>query len=107
MEGPHGTDILHVIGLCVVAATALAYVAKLARQPLLLAYIGAGVIIGPIGLGLIAETERHLIERLAELGLAFLLFIVGLEIDVKKLLDSGKVASVTTVVQVAGSGLLG
>src|SRR5687768_11936191 len=107
MEAPHGTDILHVIGLCVVAATVLAYVAKLTRQPLLLAYIGAGVLIGPIGLELIADKDRHLIERLAELGLAFLLFIVGLEIDVKKLIDSGKVASVTTIVQVAGSAVLG
>lgn len=104
MSAPGG-DILHEIGTCVVAATALAYVAKLTRQPLLLAYLGAGVLIGPIGLKWIHD--QHTIERLAELGLAFLLFIVGLEIDVKKLLDSGKVASVTTVVQVAGAGLLG
>jgi Kef-type K+ transport system membrane component KefB len=103
MDG-HG-DILHEIGTCVVAATVLAYVAKLTRQPLLLAYLGAGVLIGPIGLKWIQD--QHTIERLAELGLAFLLFIVGLEIDVKKLLDSGKVASVTTVVQVTGSALLG
>lgn len=102
----HGEgDILLQIGLCVVAATVLAYVAKLLRQPLMLAYLGAGVLIGPIGLKLISD--QHSIERLAELGLAFLLFIVGLEIDVKKLLDTGRVASITTVVQVAGSALLG
>lgn len=101
----HEANILVDIGLCVVAATVLAYVAKLARQPLLLAYIGAGVILGPIGLALIED--QHTIERLAELGLAFLLFIVGLEIDVKKLIASGKVASVTTVVQVGGAGVLG
>lgn len=101
----HEGNILIEIGLCVVAATVLAYVAKLARQPLLLAYIGAGVLLGPVGLALIKE--QHTIERLAELGLAFLLFIVGLEIDVKKLLDSGRVAAITTVVQVTGAGLLG
>lgn len=101
----HEGNILIEIGLCVVAATVLAYVAKLARQPLLLAYIGAGVLLGPVGLALIKE--QHTIERLAELGLAFLLFIVGLEIDVKKLMASGRVASITTVVQVAGAGLLG
>jgi Kef-type K+ transport system membrane component KefB/voltage-gated potassium channel Kch len=102
----HGEgDILYQIGLCVVAATTLAYVAKLLRQPLMLAYLAAGVLIGPIGLKQISD--QHSIERLAELGLAFLLFIVGLEIDVKKLLDTGRVASITTVVQVAGCALLG
>lgn len=98
-------NILQDIGLCVVAATVLAYVARLTRQPLLLAYIAAGVLIGPLGLELI--DDQHTIERLAELGLAFLLFIVGLEIDVKKLVSSGKVAALVTLAQVAGSALLG
>jgi len=100
----HG-HLLQDLGLCIVAATVLAYLARWARQPLLLAYIAAGIVIGPVGFGFITETES--IQTLAELGLAFLLFIVGLEIDLRKLLQSGKVASVTTVVQVAGSALLG
>jgi Kef-type K+ transport system membrane component KefB len=87
-----------------VAATVLSYVARLLRQPLLLGYIAAGVAIGPLGLGWIHDFEE--IQQLAELGLAFLLFIVGLEIDVKKLAAAGKTAAVTTLVQVAGSGLL-
>lgn len=97
--------LLQDIGLCIVSATVLAYVARLLRQPLLLAYIAAGILIGPIGLKWI--TERDVIQQLSEFGLAFLLFIVGLEIDVKKLAASGKVASVTTLLQVVGSGVLG
>lgn len=100
----HG-HLLQDIGLCIVAATALVYVARLVHQPLLLAYIGAGVAIGPVGLGLI--TDQKSIETLAELGLAFLLFIVGLEIDVKKLVASGRAAAIVTVVQVGGSAALG
>jgi len=100
----HG-HLLEDLGLCIVAATVLAYLARWARQPLLLAYIAAGVVIGPVGFGFITETES--IQTLAELGLAFLLFIVGLEIDLRKLLRSGKVASVAAVVQVAGSAVLG
>ena len=100
----HG-DLLQDLGFCIVTATAMAYAARLARQPLLLAYIAAGVAIGPLGLKWV--TDPASIQTLAELGLAFLLFIVGLEIDLKKLVASGKVAIVTTSIQVAGSALLG
>jgi Kef-type K+ transport system membrane component KefB len=96
----HG-HLLQDIGLCVVAATALAYLARWARQPLLLAYIAAGVLIGPVGFAFISDAGS--IQTLAELGLAFLLFLVGLEINLRKLLESGRVASVATVVQVTGS----
>ncbi|HEU5179776.1 MAG TPA: cation:proton antiporter [Candidatus Polarisedimenticolia bacterium] len=92
------------IGICIVVATALAYLARWARQPLLLAYIAAGVLIGPIGLGIISNADS--IQALAEIGLVFLLFIVALEIDVGKLVKSGKAASVATLVQVVGSVLL-
>jgi Kef-type K+ transport system membrane component KefB len=97
--------LLQDIGLAIVAATVLAYVARFARQPLLLAYIGAGLLIGPVGLGYVSDPAS--IQSLAELGLAFLLFIVGLEIDVRKLLASGRVATIATAVQTAGSALLG
>jgi Kef-type K+ transport system membrane component KefB/voltage-gated potassium channel Kch len=98
-------NLLHDVGLSIVAATVLAYVARLARQPLVLAYIAAGVLIGPVGLRQITDPET--IRTLAELGLAFLLFIVGLEIDLKKVASSGRAAAVTTAVQVAGGALLG
>ena len=94
----HGENILTDIGLAIVAATALAYVARVLRQPLLLAYIGAGLLIGPAGLGLIHNDAE--IAELAELGLAFLMFIVGLEIDLKKLVNSGRVGALVGTIQV-------
>lgn len=97
--------LLEDIGLCIVSATVLAYVARMLHQPLLLAYIGAGILIGPVGLKWI--TEREVIQQLSEIGLAFLLFIVGLEIDVKKLASSGRVALLTTLIQMGGSGAMG
>jgi Kef-type K+ transport system membrane component KefB/DNA-binding NarL/FixJ family response regulator len=99
------SHLLYDIGLSIVAATLLAYVARATRQPLLLAYIIAGVIIGPLGLGWIKD--RSTILTLSELGLAFLMFIVGLEIDLKKLMATGRNATIVTLVQVAGSGVLG
>lgn len=104
VEGAHG-DLAIMIGLAIVAATLLAYAARLARQPLLLAYIAAGVAIGPrIGLGWVADSAP--IETVARLGLAFLLFIVGLEINPRKLLAGGRKIVALTSVQVAGSFVL-
>ncbi len=103
-HGPRG-DLAIAIGLAIVAATVLAYLARVARQPLLLAYIAAGIAIGPkLGLGWVADTAP--IETLARLGLAFLLFIVGLEIDLQQLLSTGRKAALITLVQVIGSFIL-
>jgi len=99
----HG--LLHDIGICVIAATVLAFVARFLRQPLILAYIGAGLLIGPPGFKLIKEQKS--IEQISELGLAFLLFIVGLEIDLKHLIKSGKVSAILGTIQVAGCAVLG
>ena len=99
----HG--LLHDIGICVIAATALAFIARFLRQPLILAYIGAGLLIGPPGFKWVQEQKS--IEQISELGLAFLLFIVGLEIDLKHLIRSGKVSAIVGTVQVVGCALLG
>lgn len=100
----HGESILIDIGAAILAATVLAYVARALRQPLLLAYIGAGLLIGPPGLGIV-QNDR-LIAELSELGLAFLMFIVGLEIDLKKLISSGRVGVPVAVGQVVLCSLI-
>jgi Kef-type K+ transport system membrane component KefB/voltage-gated potassium channel Kch len=99
------THLLQDIGLSVIAATALAFVARILKQPLLLAYIGAGLLIGPPGFQWIRDEAS--IAQISELGLAFLLFIVGLEIDLKHLLRSGKIAVVLGTVQVVTCAFLG
>lgn len=71
------------IGLIILFATILAFISRLFRQPLILAYIVAGVILGPIGLNLISNIS--IIQAFAEIGIAFLLFIVGMEINFSKL----------------------
>ncbi len=100
----HG-NILFIIGLSIIVATALAYVARATKQPLLLAYIAAGLLLGPHGFGWIAQYDQ--IATLSELGLAFLLFIVGLEIDIRKLVKLGRVSLLTGVIQLFASAALG
>ncbi len=88
------------IGLIIIMASLLAYVTRLIKQPLVPAYIIAGIIIGPV-LKLI--TSSSTIELLSEIGIAFLLFIVGLEIDLDKLKN---VAPVATVAGLGKSAIL-
>jgi Kef-type K+ transport system membrane component KefB len=95
----HG-DLLSSVGLCVSVAAVLAFIANKLRQPLLLAYLAAGVLIGPqIGLALISDQQS--IQTVSEIGLILLLFIIGLEMDLKKLLAAGRPVLVTGVLQFA------
>lgn len=84
------------IGLMIIIATIGAYIAKLLKQPLIPAYIITGVIVGPV-LGLITNTE--IISALSEIGIAFLLFIVGLELSFKKLKYVGGVTTAGGILQ--------
>lgn len=75
------------IGLIIFASAVLAYAARFLRQPVIIAYVLAGLIIGPAWLGLITNTDE--IALLAELGIVFLLFSVGLELDFRRLKSVG------------------
>ena len=62
------------------AATLLGILAQKTRQPKVMAYIVAGLAIGPVGLDIVQGGE--MISLFSELGLVFLLFLIGLEIDI-------------------------
>jgi len=101
----HDTDLLSAIAISVIAATVIAFIARLVRLPLLIAYIIAGVVIGDkIGFGWIKSEEQ--IEHVSEIGLILLLFIIGLEIDLKKLLRAGKAVLLTGGLQVPICGAI-
>ena len=68
------------------------------HQPLILAYLVTGVVIGPNGLNLVHDQAS--ITTVAEIGLILLLFIIGLEIDLKKLASAGPAVLVTGALQV-------
>ena len=98
-------DLLFDIALCTVAAWILGVLAQLARQPVILAYLVAGFLIGPAALKLVRSQES--IETISELGLIFLLFMIGLEIDLKKIVRSGAVILGSAAAQIVGGALLG
>lgn len=101
-----GHHLVSSIGISILAATILAFLAHFAKQPLLLAYIAAGVVIGPqIGFSFVKSQED--IAVIAEIGLILLLFMIGLEIDMKKLKESGKALILSGVFQFIICVLLG
>jgi Kef-type K+ transport system membrane component KefB len=91
-------SLLSNIGVVFIIATAFAFIAKFLKQPLILAYLVAGVVIGPeIGFAWVHDEET--IELISEIGLILLLFIIGLEIDLKKLLSAGRTVLITGIGQ--------
>ncbi|MGI8957776.1 MAG: cation:proton antiporter [Chthoniobacterales bacterium] len=87
------------------AAWVLGLLAQQFRQPILLAYLIAGFALGPAGSGLIASPDS--ISAISELGLIFLLFMIGLEIDLKKIVSAGRSITLTALVQIGAGGILG
>lgn len=81
-------NIFYDLGMIIILATFFGFFARLWKQPLIPFYVLAGVVLGPL-LGFITNFDT--ISILSEIGIAFLLFIVGLELDVRKLRDVGPV----------------
>lgn len=93
------------IALCIIAAWVVAVVCQIFKQPLLMAYLLAGFAIGPRGFQWV--TESHSIETISHIGLILLLFMIGLEMDLKKMFSAGKAITVTAVTQIFGCIALG
>jgi Kef-type K+ transport system membrane component KefB len=99
---PHDVTLLRDIALGIVFAVVAAHVARVLRQPLILGYIAGGALLSP---GLV--TSEQSIELIAEIGLILLLFIIGLEIDLRELRRLGRSMLAVGVGQFAINALLG
>ncbi|WP_417911133.1 cation:proton antiporter [Candidatus Electronema sp. PJ] len=87
------------IVIIVVAALIGALLAQRLKQPLILGYIAAGIVVGP-HTGGITVGDIHEIELLAEIGVALLLFALGLEFSISELKPVRKIALFGTPVQI-------
>jgi Kef-type K+ transport system membrane component KefB len=95
----------HEIAALLVIAAAAGALAMRLRQPLIVAFIAVGILAGPAALGLVTATEE--IELLAELGIALLLFVVGLRLDVRLIRATGPVALAAGGGQIAFTAVVG
>src|SRR5438309_4089228 len=98
-------ELIRDITLCILFAWVLGLLAHFSRQPLILAYLIAGFLIGPFGMGWVKSQDS--INVISELGLIFMLFMIGLEIDLKKIVRAGKVILFAAGGQLIGGVLLG
>lgn len=94
------------IAIILVAALLGGFVAQRLHQPLILGYIIAGILVGPYTGG-VTVTEIHDIELLAEIGVALLLFALGIEFSFKKLQRVRSIAFIGTPIQIMLTAILG
>ena len=85
------------IGLSLLTAGLLGVIFTRLKIPSIAAFLLAGVLIGPIGLKQVTDPVN--IDTIAQLGFILLLFLIGLEIDFKKILGSGKAIIITGLLQ--------
>lgn len=94
------------IAIIVVAGLVGGLIAQQLKQPLILGYILAGIVVGPFTAGIIIS-ETHNIELLAEIGVALLLFALGIEFSLKELKPVRAIALIGTPIQIVLTLALG
>ena len=93
------------IAAVLVVSAALGALALWLRQPLLIAFIGAGILLGPSGIDLVRAHEQ--LDLFAELGIGLLLFIVGLKLDPHLIRAVGPVAVIAGIGQMMLTAVMG
>jgi len=93
------------IAMLLILAAAVGFIGMLLRQPLIVSFIAMGLLAGPSGLDLVRSDAQ--IDLLAELGIAVLLFLVGMKLDVHLIRSLGAVALTTGLGQVLFTSIIG
>ena len=94
------------IAIIIVAGLLGGLIAQRLRQPLILGYILAGILVGPYTGG-VTVSDVHDIELLAEIGVALLLFALGIEFSLRELQPVRNIALIGTPIQIVLTILLG
>jgi len=97
-------DMFVQIGLVTIIAALAAFVLRLIKQPQVLAYVLVGILITPV---FKIVTNTSIIESMSTIGIAFLLFIVGIEMDLKKLKSVALVSTFGGMIQIVLVFILG
>jgi Kef-type K+ transport system membrane component KefB len=105
LGGDSGLEPFSMIALVLLMAAVVGLVATRLRQPMIVAFIGVGVLVGPVGTGWVVADGT--IELLARLGIAVLLFLVGLRLDLHLIRNTGPIALITGLSQVVLTAVIG
>jgi Kef-type K+ transport system membrane component KefB/voltage-gated potassium channel Kch len=100
-----GGAVFYELALVLALAAAMGVIGLLLRQPLIVAYIATGLLVGAGALSIVSSTSH--IDLLAEIGISVLLFLVGLKLDLKIIRTLGAVALATGLGQVLFTSVVG
>src|SRR5918992_3533294 len=98
---PHSFPLLQDLLIILLASVPIAFIFQRLRLPTIVGFMITGVLIGPHSLGLIKDVEA--IEVLAEIGVALLLFTIGLEFSLRRVLEMKRLVLLGGGLQVVGS----
>ncbi len=90
-------SLVHDIGISLLTAGLIALIFNRFKIPSIAAFLLAGIIVGPIGLEQVTDPVN--VDTIAQLGFILLLFLIGLEIDFKKIFGSGKAITLSGLLQ--------
>ncbi len=101
--------IIFELSVVVAIAALLALISRAIKQPPIIAYLVAGIVIGPLFFNLISPdtSSAEFIQVFARIGVAFLLFIVGLSLDFRVLKEVGGVSIIGGFIQIAATTAFG
>ena len=102
---PHDVDLIILLAVGFGMALIFGYIAARLRLPPLIGYLIAGIIISPNTPGIVGDI--HLANQLAELGVMFLMFGVGMHFSLNDLLQVRRIALPGAILQIAVATLLG
>lgn len=100
-------EVLISLSLILAIAAIATVIARLIRQPPIIAYIITGILAGPLFFNIIASGTSEFMQLFAHIGVAFLLFIVGLNLDLRVLKEVGWVSLFAGSIQIILTALFG
>ncbi len=98
-------DIFTEIGLILALATGVSIGMKILKQPYIAGYILTGILVGPFAFNILHSTESF--EGLSKIGIAILLFVIGLHLNPSVIKEIGKAALLTGVAQITITSAVG
>lgn len=98
-------DVFIEIAAIILITFFIASIVRMLKQPLIIGYIIAGIIAGPYFLDVI--TSASILETMSQIGIALLLFIVGINLNPKAIKETGKISILTGVGQVLFTSIAG
>lgn len=103
----HSLSFIQDLAIIMMTAGSVTLLFREFRQPVVLGYLVAGLIIGPHTPPFMLVTNRGTIQSLAEVGIIFLMFSLGLHFNLGKLRTVGKTAVVTALIEIVAMTVIG